>query len=103
MYAMLGGELGDRFGLLEQFQDDPSFEGSSVRLFHMPILPNLGPLTVQILGSTITLCGCTADWQRCCAGSPPCPIQRLRPIQSWHSITPLSWWRWMRSSRLSGG
>jgi hypothetical protein len=45
--------LGDRFGLLEQLQDDLSFEGGSVRLFHTPILPNLGPLTVQILGSTI--------------------------------------------------
>jgi hypothetical protein len=47
--------LGDCFGLLQQLQNDLGFEGGSVRLFHMSILPNPGPLTVQILGSPALL------------------------------------------------
>src|SRR5262245_33944678 len=52
MHAMLGGQLA-RFGLLQQLQDDLGLEGGGVRLFHLPILPNPGPRTVQILGSII--------------------------------------------------
>ncbi len=56
MHAILRCELAERFGFLQQFQNDLSFEGSGVRLFHTAILPNSGVLIVQILGSTITRC-----------------------------------------------
>ena len=51
MHAILRCELAERFGFLQQFQDDLSFEARCVRLFHTAILPNAGVLTVQFLGS----------------------------------------------------
>jgi len=53
MNAILGRELAECFGFLQQFQDELGFERSGVRLFHTAILPNPGVLSVQILGSTI--------------------------------------------------
>ena len=52
---MLGGELADGLGLLQQLQHDLGFEGGTVNLFHVPIVPNPSPLTVQILWVHYTL------------------------------------------------
>jgi len=51
--AILGCELAEGLGFLQQLQHDLGFEGGTVRLFHVAILPNPGLLAVQILGSTI--------------------------------------------------
>ncbi len=41
---MLGGELGERFLLFQEVQDDLSFEGRCVSLSHGSSLPNPGPI-----------------------------------------------------------
>jgi hypothetical protein len=51
--AVFGRELGDGFGFLQHLQDNLGFEGGSVRLFHMRMVPDPGRQTVQILGSII--------------------------------------------------
>ena len=53
MHAMFGGELADRLGFLQQFLDEPSCEGRSVRCFHIGSLPYPGDFRVQFSGSSI--------------------------------------------------
>ena len=53
MDAMFGGELGDGFGLFQEFLHDLSLEGGSVSLFHRGSLPDLARPCVQFMGSSI--------------------------------------------------
>src|SRR5206468_78910 len=80
----------DRLGFLQQLQDNLGFEGGSVRLFHVAILPNPGALTVQILGSTI--------FCRRLECKPACCFYDASRRQRWtlrrwdiHRITRCSW------------
>ena len=61
MDTILRRELAEGLGFLQQLQYSLGFEAGAVRLFHLPILPNPGLLTVQILGSTIMLSYATAS------------------------------------------
>lgn len=55
MHLVLGRQLANRFGFLEQLQYELSFERGGVSFFHAIILPNPGRFVVQISGSTITI------------------------------------------------
>lgn len=51
--TILRCELVERFGFLQQLQDNLGFEGGGVRLFHRRSVRYSDLLTVQISGSTI--------------------------------------------------
>ncbi len=53
--AILGRELADGLGLLQQLQDNLSLEGGCVSLFHRAILLDFGSWAVQIPGSYASL------------------------------------------------
>jgi hypothetical protein len=51
MHLVLGSQLANRLGFLEQLQHELGFERGAVNFFHTIILPNPGRFVVQISGS----------------------------------------------------